>query len=274
MKKVAVIGLGIIGASISGALTSAGYLVYGADLNEETVGKAKERGYIQGEVKSLAEFDAVFIAVPPKATIEILRSSAFQKGAFVADICGIKEEIERAVYAQKRDFRYIGLHPMAGKETSGIDSASPTLFQGANLVMTVCERTEECTKKEAEEYATAMGFGKLVVCTAAEHDKKIALTSQLAHIVSNAYVKSGEIEGCEGFTGGSFQDMTRIAGVDEKIWTQLYNRNRKNILVELGGLINHLKAYQDALENEDDERLSALLKEGRLIREKIKTKDE
>lgn len=274
MKKIAVVGLGIIGASISGALTAAGYSVYGADLNKETVEKAKERGYIRGEASNLAEFDSVFIAVPPKAAIEILQSSTFQKGAFVADICGVKEEIERAVYAEKREFRYLGLHPMAGKETSGIESASPALFQGANLVMTVCGQTEKSAREEGEEYAKAMGFGRVVVCTAEEHDKKIALTSQLAHVVSNAYVKSGEIEGCEGFTGGSFQDMTRIAGVDENIWTQLYGCNRGNLLKELSGLISHLTAYETALKNKDDKLLSKLLKEGRLIREKIKTKEE
>lgn len=274
MKKIAVVGLGIIGASLGSALTAAGYSLYGTDLNKETVEKAKERGYIQGEAENLAGFDAVFLAVPPKATLQLLRSTVFKKDAFVADICGIKECMERAVYAEKREFRYIGLHPMAGKETSGIDSASPTLFQGANLVMTVCEQTDEGTRKEAEEYARAMGFGKIVVCTAEEHDKKIALTSQLAHIVSNAYVKSGEIVGCDGFTGGSFQDMTRIAGVDEKIWTELYLSNRDNILAELNGLIEHLTAYKVALETGDGEILASLLKEGRLIREKIKTNDD
>ena len=115
-----------------------------------------------------------------------------------------------------------------------------------------------------------MGFGKIVECTAEEHDKKIALTSQLAHIVSNAYVKSPEVKACDGFTGGSFQDMTRIAGVDEKIWTELYLENKDFILAELEGLIAHLSVYLDALKKGDAEGLSEALKEGRLIRETIK----
>ena len=115
-----------------------------------------------------------------------------------------------------------------------------------------------------------MGFGRVIECTALEHDQKIALTSQLAHIVSNAYVKSPQVRGCDGFTGGSFQDMTRIAGVDERIWTQLYMANRKSIETELEGLINNLSVYLKAIHNEDAEGLSNALREGRLIRETIK----
>ena len=124
--------------------------------------------------------------------------------------------------------------------------------------------------EEIKEYAHAMGFGKIVECTAAEHDKKIALTSQLAHIVSNAYVKSPQVQRCDGFTGGSFQDMTRIAGVDEKIWTQLYMANREYVQAEVESLIQNLTVYLTAIKEEDAEALSNALREGRLIRETIK----
>ncbi|MBQ8319579.1 MAG: prephenate dehydrogenase [Clostridia bacterium] len=274
MKKIAVIGLGIIGASLGGALTRAGYAVYGTDQDAEAVKKAILRGYIAGEAKRIAEFDAVFIAVPPKATVKILDETPFKDGAFVADICGVKEPMEKTVYSRPRAYRYIGLHPMAGKETSGIDAASVDLFENANLIITVCSQTEESAKTEATSYATALGFGKIVVCSAKEHDKKIALTSQLAHIVSNAYVKSEEISGCEGFTGGSFQDMTRIAGVDERVWTQLYAANRGPILSELTRLIDCLNEYKHALQEEDDKTLCEALRAGRLVRERIKRKED
>ena len=117
-----------------------------------------------------------------------------------------------------------------------------------------------------------MGFGTIVECSAEEHDKKIALTSQLAHIVSNAYVKSPQVQNCKGFTGGSFQDMTRIAGVDEKIWTELYMNNRAFILEELDGLLSQLSIYRDAIADGDEQALSNALKEGRLIRQNIKYK--
>ena len=159
---------------------------------------------------------------------------------------------------------------MAGKETSGIASATPSLFHNANLIIAIAQQTKIEDVAEIKEYAAAMGFGRIVECSAEEHDKKIALTSQLAHIVSNAYVKSPEVRGCDGFTGGSFQDMTRIAGVDELVWTPLYAHNRTNIIKELNGLIERLSEYRAALVDENDEKLSEILREGRLIRETIK----
>ena len=270
MEKIAVIGLGIIGGSICAALMKAGFAVDGTDINEENISYAVKKGYIQKKADDLSVYDVVFIAVPPAATISLLENTKFKDGALVSDICGVKEVIEKAVYAKPRNYRYVGIHPMAGKETSGIRSAGADLFQKANLIIVHAKQTQEKDVDEMKEYAKAMGFGRIVECSAEEHDKKIALTSQLAHIVSNAYVKSEQVKGCDGFTGGSFQDMTRIAGVDEKIWTQLYMHNREYALEELKGLINHLIVYRDALQNNDEKVLSDALKEGRLIRETIK----
>ncbi len=270
MKKTAVIGLGIIGGSICAALTKAGYVVDGTDVNEKAIDFAKEKGYIREKADDLAEYDVIFIAVPPKATVRILQTANFKENALVSDICGIKEEIERVVYAKERKYRYVGIHPMAGKETSGIISASAELFRMANLVITIGDKTQESALAEIKEYAKAMRFGKIVECTAKEHDRKIALTSQLAHLVSNAYVKSPQVQNCDGFTGGSFQDMTRIAGVDERMWSELYMYNRDYILEELDGLLSHLQEYRNALAKGEEDTLAAALKEGRLIRENIK----
>ncbi len=270
MKKTAVVGLGIIGGSICAALTKAGYLVDGKDLQKESLAYALEKGYIAGEAEELSAYDVVFIALPPKATATLLQEGIFKEGAIVADICGIKEEIEKVVYSQPRNYKYVGMHPMAGKETSGIRSASADLFRMANLVLTVASQTDRGALVAIKEYAKAMHFGKIVECSAAEHDRKIALTSQLAHLVANGYVKSPQVKACEGFTGGSFQDMTRIAGVDENMWTELYMYNRAYICQELEGLIAHLQEYKQAIEKGDDKALSTALKEGRLLRENIK----
>ena len=274
MKKIAVVGLGIIGGSICASLTSAGYQVDGFGRSRASVDYALKAGYIQNEGKKLADYDVVFIAVPPYATMEYLKNATFKDGALVSDICGVKEIVEKAVYEKERNYRYVGIHPMAGKETSGIASASPTLFQNANLIITHAKQTNIEDVAEMKVYAKAMGFGKIVECSAKEHDKKIALTSQLAHIVSNAYVKSPQVKGYEGFTGGSFQDMTRIAGVDENVWTPLYACNRENIIEELGCLIENLSVYLEVLKSQDDKKLSDTLKEGRLIRETIKRNNE
>ena len=266
-QRIAVVGIGIIGGSICAGLKAADYAVDGYDIQKETLDFAKESGYIDGVAKNFAEYDVVIVALPPRAAIQFMCETKFKPDALVADICGVKGVVEKAVYERDRNYRYIGLHPMAGKEFSGIKNASANLFQGANLIITICEKTQESAVEEVKILANALKFGKIVRCSADEHDRKIALTSQLAHIVSNAYVKSNEVSGCEGFTGGSFQDMTRIAGVDEKIWTDLYLLNRDNVLVELDGLISRLERYQSALKNEDANALSNELKEGRIIRE-------
>ena len=271
--KIAVIGLGIIGGSLCASFTKIGYKVYGYDLDEKNVEMAIERGYIVEKAKDFSLYDVIFIAVPPKATISILENTTFKENALVMDICGVKKAIEDVVYAKDRNYRYLGLHPMAGKETSGLSSASDTLFQNANLVVTVSSKTDGSAILEGKKLAKELGFGVIIECTAEEHDKKIALTSQLAHLVSNAYVKSPEVSGCEPFTGGSFQDMTRIAGVDEKIWSQLYLFNRENIVEELDLLIAHLQEYRDAIDGANEREISDCLKTGRLIREKIKRKN-
>ena len=274
VKKVAVIGMGIIGGSICGALTKAGYEVHGADLDKFALAVALEKGYIADVAEDFSSYDTVIIAVPPKATMSLLDTVVFKDGALVSDICGVKGCIENLVREKKRNYRYVGVHPMAGKETSGIGSASPMLFAHANLIITVCEETDETALAEVQRLWQEMGVGRIILCSADEHDKKIAITSQLAHIVSNAYVKSPQVSRCEGFTGGSFQDMTRIAGVDEKIWTELYFANKENVLGELEGLINNLSAYRDALREESREKMADCLKEGREIREKIKCRND
>ncbi len=270
MKKIAVIGLGIIGGSICAALTKAGYVVDGFGRSRESIEYALKAGYIRAQGANLSEYDVVFIAVPPRSTMEYLDNGTFKDGALVTDICGVKSALEQVVYVKPRNYRYVGIHPMAGKETSGISSASPDLFNGANLIITHAQNTDGLAVAEIKEFAKAMRFGKIVECTAQEHDAKIALTSQLAHLVSNAYVKSPQVQNCDGFTGGSFQDMTRIAGVDEKMWTQLYMCNKTFIVDELDCLIAHLTAYRNAIATDNEQQLSDELKAGRLIRETIK----
>ena len=272
MKKTAVIGLGIIGGSICASLTKAGYAVDGTDINAQSVEYALRKGYIKARALDISDYDAVFLALPPRETLSLINTLTFKENALVCDICGIKTETENAVFAFPRNYRYIGVHPMAGKESSGILSASPDLFHYANLIIVRAEQTQESAIAEIKEYANAMRFGNIIQCSAKEHDKKIALTSQLAHILSNVYVKSPQVQDCEGFTGGSFQDMTRIAGVDERVWTQLYLGNREYLLEELEYFLQNLQQYQEALLNNDEEKLAELLKEGRIIREKIKYK--
>ena len=270
IMKIAVAGLGLIGGSAALALARAGMACDGYDRPEVTA-RALEKGVIAHAAEDFSVYDVVLVALPPDPAIEFLDTVRFGDGAVVADFCGVKQAVEKAVYARERAFRYVGCHPMAGKEVSGLENAEASLFDGASMLMTIHEKTDPEAAAFLEDLYLEMGFGGVVRCTAAYHDSKIAYTSQLAHIVSNAYVKSSTAHGFPGYTGGSFQDMTRIAGVDEDIWTRLYMLNLPAIRQELSVLIGNMQSYLTMLEAEDEEGLKVLLREGRVAKEKLDT---
>ncbi len=262
--NICVAGLGLIGGSMCMALKRAGRSVFGWNRSKKPSEYALNNGIIDGVANNFLNFDAVFVALPPEAIIEFIDSNKFKDGAVVADICGVKKYIENEVYSRKRNFRYVGCHPMAGKEVSGIENACADLFDKASMVITSDSRTDKDALEIIVSLTKEMGFKYMVGCTAETHDRKIAYTSQLAHIVSNAYVKDDEINGCIGFTGGSFQDMTRIAGVDENVWASLYLNNAVNLSEKISGLISALGEIQSAIDCNEREKLLILLREGRL----------
>lgn len=209
------------------------------------------------------DYDVVFIALPPETTLSFIETQVFREGSTVSDICGVKKFIEDAVYSKPRNFKYVGSHPMAGKEVSGIENACVNLFDNANMVITRSDKTDLAALDIMRKLTAEMGFKNLVECSAETHDRKIAYTSQLAHIVSNAYVKNEEIDGCLGFTGGSFQDMTRIAGVDEDVWSELYLKNAQNLSESIKNLADALTELKEAIDSSDRQKLKRLLSDGR-----------
>ncbi len=247
--KICVVGLGLIGGSVCLSLKGSGRKVDGFDISENVMRYAKKRGVINSPAHDFSRYDVVFVALPVHATLDFILQTRFSSGAIVCDLCGVKKFIEDGVYAARRDIKYIGAHPMAGKEVSGIENACADLFKGANIVITRGIYTDESSVDIIKTLAAEMGFARAVECSADVHDRKIAYTSQLAHIVSNSYVKDGEISACLGFTGGSFQDMTRIAGVDEKIWADLYLANYENVRDKCGNLIRSLSDFIAALDD-------------------------
>lgn len=268
--KICVAGLGIIGGSLCLSLKRAGYAVDGYDRSAYPREYALNNGYIDGTVTDFSSYDVAFVALPPKATVEFIENTPFKDGAVVADICGVKKPIEAAICRKYRNFSYVGCHPMAGREVSGIEAARAYLFDNASMVITVNETTNAAALDLIRNLTREMGFGRIVECSAEIHDRKIAYTSQLAHIVSNAYVKDGDIDCCVGFTGGSFQDMTRIAGVDESMWAALYLENAANISEKITALINSLAEIRDAIDGGNKSDLEEILKKGRVLFENCK----
>lgn len=263
--KICVAGLGLIGGSICMALKRAGYSADGYNRSRAPLEYALENKIIDGAAADFTRYDIVFVAFPPQAVADFITSAAFKDGAIVADICGVKRSLENKVYSSERNFFYIGTHPMAGKEVSGIENACADLFDKASMVITSNDKTDKRALETIKKLTKDMGFKYIVECSAEVHDRKIAYTSQLAHIVSNAYAKDPEIEGCIGFTGGSFQDMTRVACVDEKVWAELYLINRDNLTARIDNLISTLTEVNSFLKKGERPELEKCLKKGSAV---------
>lgn len=264
--KICVVGLGLIGGSVCMSLKRAGYAVDGRNRSRKAVAFALQNNIIDGEADGFTAYDVVIVALPPEAAINFILQTPFKEGAIVADICGVKRKIEEAVYSARPAVKYIGLHPMAGKEVTGIENACADLFDRASMVITHGIFTDQDALGVIKKLVKDMGFKYLVECSAELHDRKIAYTSQLAHVVSNAYVNDPEIDGCLGFTGGSFQDMTRIAGVDENAWAALYLDNADNLIEKCRNLSASLQGFtaelEKARESGDTENLIKFLSVG------------
>ena len=272
---VGICGLGLIGGSMAKAYEAAGHKVLGADIDKATLGYARLAGIIDGELddNALGECELIFIALYPQKAIEYLERIAplVSEKTVVIDLCGTKKLIceKGFALAKKYGFTFIGGHPMAGKQYSGIKYSSATLFKGAPMVLVPPKYDDISFIDGIKKMLAPAGFGRLSVTTAEAHDGMIAFTSQLAHVVSNAYVKSPTAKGHKGFSAGSYKDVTRVAWLNENMWTELFLENKEPLLFELDTIIKSLSEYRDAIENNDSETLRSLLKDGREAKEKI-----
>ena len=271
--KILVVGLGLIGGSLCKALKKYTYhTVTGCDLNHDIENAALRDVALDNVFDgSFEDYDLIIIALFPQATEVFFNDNAskISKNTLITDVCGIKGEFSDRMkaIAEANGLRYVGIHPMAGKEFGGYYNSTADLFVKANFIIAPFEDSDEKDTELLKKVASEIGAGKIVVTSPENHDKMIAYTSQLAHIVSSAYVKSPEL-GLEcGFSGGSFQDMTRIATMNEKMWTDLFMQNRENLQYELDTLITNLNKYSEALKSGDKDKMRALIAEGRELKE-------
>lgn len=271
--KILVVGLGLIGGSVCKALKKyTSHYVVGCDINHDIEFSALRDVAIDKDFDGdFSGFDLIVLSLFPDAAEKYLRENIgkLDKSALITDVCGIKGDFSARLkkIAEENGMRYVGIHPMAGKEFGGYHNSSPDLFQKANFIIAPFEDSSESDIELLRSLAFELGAGKIVVTSPENHDKMIAYTSQLAHIVSSAYVKSPEL-GLEcGFSGGSFQDMTRIATMNERMWTDLFMQNRENLIYELDTLIQNLLKYSEALRNADTDEMLRLIAEGRQLKE-------
>ena len=272
---VGIQGLVLIGGSLARAYAKSGHTVYAAELDSNMLEFAQLAGVVSGElnVATIPDCDLILLAVYAGASAQWLsdHASYIRSDSLVMDCCGIKESICNCGFslARKFGFTFVGAHPMAGSHFSGFKYSRSNLFQGAPMVLVPPVFDDPMLLERVKDALKPCNFGSFSVTTAQQHDKMIAFTSQMPHIVSNAYIKSPTARMHKGFSAGSYKDLTRVAWLNPKMWAELFLSNKENILTELDCYIESLKEYRQAIEAEDETELIAILDEGRKCKEEV-----
>lgn len=273
--NVGILGLGLIGGSLARAYSKAGHTVFACEQDANMLLFAQLAGSVSGTLneETIPTCDLLLLAIYADGSASWLENNAplVSKSALVIDCCGIKAAICERCFplAKEYGFTFIGGHPMAGSHNSGFKYSRSNLFQGAPMVLVPPCFDDPELLQWAEDCLEPCKFGSFSITTAEEHDKAIAFTSQMPHIVSNAYIKSPTALQHRGFSAGSYKDLTRVAWLNPNMWAELFLSNKENILFELDAYINSLQKYIDAISSEDENTLIALLDEGRRIKEEV-----
>lgn len=275
--KVGIVGLGLIGASFAKAYkeNTEDAVVYGWNRTETVADMAKMQGIIDDYLTddNLKECDLVIISLYPAATIKWMqdRKDLFNPNGLVIDACGTKRWVceEGFKVAEEGGFEFVGCHPMAGTKYSGMSYARGNMYKGAPMVVCPNRFDDMYLFDRIKELLAPCGFGSFCLAHPDEHDRMIAFTSQMAHLVSNAYIKSPNALNHRGFSAGSYKDMTRVAWLNPEMWTQLFLENKDNLIFEIDYLIGELQKYRDAMADDDHDRLVELLREGKERKELV-----
>lgn len=273
---VGIVGLGLIGGSMAKAYSRAGTdTVLGTDRDRGILEYARLRGAVSGELteENAGTCELLLIALYPRAAVEYLKHIApyVRRDAFVIDLCGTKRTVCETGFslAAQYGFTFVGGHPMAGTQYSGFKHARADLFTGASMVIVPPRADDIFLLERVKTLLAPAQFAHMTVTTAERHDERIAFTSQLAHVVSNAYVKSPTARAHAGFSAGSYRDLTRVARLNPEMWSELFCENREYLTTELDCLIGELEKYRRAVSTGDEAALRELLREGSEIKQEI-----
>ena len=273
--KIAVVGLGIIGGSYCKALkTHTAHTVIGVNRTRSVAEKALAEGAIDiiGTPESLSEADIIILCMYPQACVDFIKENGkyIRSDAIVTDAAGIKTVLcpQLKSLSEEFGFTFVGSHPMAGKEKNGFGASDENLFMGASFIITPCGADKKAVNALAS-LALEIGFGTIKVTTPEEHDRMIAFTSQLPHVLACAYVLSPSCPNHKGFSAGSYRDVSRVANINSKLWSELFLENREQLLLELEELNRNLTALYESVRDEDKERLAARLARGHQVKEAL-----
>ena len=273
--NVGILGLGLIGGSMARAFAKANHTVFAAEKDESILAFAQLAGAVHGRLdqERIRDCDLIMLAIYPDGCISWLDENAplISKNALVMDLCGVKQEICERCFplAETYGFTFVGGHPMAGSHHSGFKASRSSLFQGAPMVLVPPRYDEIQLLQRVKDVLAPCNFGSFSVCTAQEHDRLIAFTSQMPHVLSNAFIKSPTALSHKGFSAGSYKDLTRVAWLNPQMWAELCMANRDNMLSELDTYISGLQKYRTALMNQDTDALIALFDEGKRRKEEV-----
>jgi prephenate dehydrogenase len=273
--NIAIIGLGLIGGSFAKAYKAEGHTVYACDTDKSILDFAILSGAADGALtkEAMARCELFLIALYPRAAIAYIHEWAehFPPESTVIDCCGTKKGVCAAGFqaAARFGFTFVGGHPMAGTEQAGFKHSKETMFKGASMIIVPPVYDDILFLEKIKQLLAPAKFGRLTVTTAEKHDEMIAFTSQMAHLVSNAFIKSPTVFAHKGFSAGSYKDLTRVAWLNEEMWAELFLENQGNLLHELDLFLASLKEYRDALQAGDSAKLQTLLQDGKRLKEEV-----
>ena len=272
---VGILGLGLIGGSLARAYAKAGHRVLACEKDESILGFAQLSGAVDDVLndENINQCNLILLSVYADASATWLETNAYHisKDTLVIDCCGIKTDICCRCFpiAEKFGFTFVGGHPMAGSHFSGFKYSRSNMFQGAPMVIVPPRFDDPTLLQRVKDYMEPCGFRSFSVTTAEEHDAMIAFTSQMPHIISNAFIKSPTALSHKGFSAGSYKDLTRVAWLNPQMWAELFLSNQENLIGELNFLIDSLSKYRTAIEGGDEAELIRLLDEGKKRKEEV-----
>lgn len=280
MTNIAIIGLGLMGASFAKKLTRLNYNVYGIDVSKQTIDKAKElKIIIDGSTNPLdviSKCDTfIFCLYPTKILpwIEVYQND-IPKNSLLMDISGVKTNIVKPIQdVLREDLELLSIHPMCGRESRGIEFSDETIFKGSNFILVPTQKNKNETVEAVKELANKMEFGRICTLSIEEHDKMIGFLSQLTHVIAVSLMNTHDNAHLVEYTGDSFRDLTRISKINEDLWTELFIMNKDILLDEINQFIDSISHFRDSLEQEDTQEMKRLFIQSTKRRDKFNKTD-
>jgi prephenate dehydrogenase len=267
-KKILIVGLGLIGGSYARALKRFGFYISAITKEASSIEYALKEGIIdQGtteiDEKIIGQADLVIFALYPHVFIEWIKENQhlLKKGALITDVTGVKGNIVYKIQDMLRDdLEFIAAHPMAGKETSGVENSTEKLFYGANYIVTPTKKNTSEAINTCLELGKLLGFSCVTTLSPEEHDEMIGFLSQLTHCIAITLMTCNDKENMEKFTGDSFRDLTRIAKINDLMWSELFIANKDALLTQMDMFINQFNKLKSMLENDDIESMRQMMR--------------